>query len=169
MNPSRPNFSPAYGISQETKRLLPWSHAIDRLTASRNYWLATTRPDGRPHVAPVWGAWVDGALYFGTDRTSVKARNLEANPTLVVHLESGDDVVILEGIPEIIPDPAAVTGLDAAYRAKYDMGVAEAGETPRRSLRSGTSSGPKPRRAGSNPTSSTPPPAGAGDGDSRRC
>ena len=127
MNPSRPNFSPAYGISKKTDTLLPWSHATDRLTASRNYWLATTRPDGRPHVAPVWGAWVDGALYFGTEPTSVKARNLAVNPTLVVHLESGDDVVILEGIPEIIPDPAAIPGLDDAYRAKYNMGVAEAG------------------------------------------
>ena len=127
MKSSRPNFSPAYGISKETDTLLPWSFATDRLTASRNYWLATTRPDGRPHAAPVWGVWLDDALYFGTEQTSVKARNLATNPTLVVHLESGDEAVVLEGTPEIIPDPAAIPGLDAAYKAKYNMGVAEAG------------------------------------------
>lgn len=127
MQPRRPNFAPGYGISREAGGLLPWSHVTGRLTASRSYWLATTRPDGRPHVAPVWGVWLDGALYFGTDRASVKARNLAANPTLVVHLESGDDVVILEGTPEVVANPAAIPGLDDAYRAKYGMGATEAG------------------------------------------
>jgi hypothetical protein len=127
MQPRRPNFAPGYGISQEVGSLLPWSHATDRLAASRNYWLATTRPDGRPHVAPVWGVWLDGALYFGTDRASVKARNLASNPTLVVHLESGDDVVILEGTPEIVASPASIPGLNDAYKAKYGMAATEAG------------------------------------------
>ncbi len=30
-----------------------------------NYWICTTRPDGRPHSIPVWGFWLDGGLYFG--------------------------------------------------------------------------------------------------------
>lgn len=45
----------------------------------------------------MWGVWLDGVLYFGTGAGSVKARNLAANPALVVHLESGDKAVIMEG------------------------------------------------------------------------
>lgn len=53
---------------------------------------------------PVWGIWLGGAVYFGTDRRSRKAKNLAANPSLVIHLESGDDAVILEGAAEEVDD-----------------------------------------------------------------
>ncbi|HSN73709.1 MAG TPA: pyridoxamine 5'-phosphate oxidase family protein, partial [Anaerolineae bacterium] len=83
-----------YGISDEPDGLLPWSFASQRMAAARNYWIGSSRPDGRPHAAPVWGVWLDDVFYFGTVPGSVKARNLAANPALVVHLESGDEVVI---------------------------------------------------------------------------
>jgi PPOX class probable F420-dependent enzyme len=111
-----------YGISDEPEGLLPWSYASQRLAASRNSWIGTTRSDGRPHAAPVWGVWLDGSLYFGTGPGSVKARNLAANPALVVHLESGDDVVILEGEAQWLtdPDPALWQRIADQYAAKYD-------------------------------------------------
>lgn len=124
---SRPGFAPGYGVPSDLAGTLSWDRAVVQLEAARNYWLVTSRPDGRPHVAPVWGVWVDGALYFGTDLISVKGRNLAANPALTVHLESGDDVVILEGAVQSVPDPIAVPNLDAAYQAKYAMSVAGAG------------------------------------------
>ncbi|MBI3966464.1 MAG: pyridoxamine 5'-phosphate oxidase family protein [Chloroflexi bacterium] len=115
---------PSYGISTELEGMLPWRFVSEQMTTSRNYWIATTRPDGRPHVAPVWGVWVDDAFYFGTGRTSRKARNLAANPALVVHLESGDDTVILEGTAEVVTDEQLqaddlLTRLGDAYAAKY--------------------------------------------------
>ena len=42
--------------------LLPWSWALDRLSQARNYWIATTRADGRPHSRPVWGVLVDNRM-----------------------------------------------------------------------------------------------------------
>jgi hypothetical protein len=59
---SRPHM-PGYGSGGPTQGsgLLPWSWAEQRLLASRNYWVATSWPDGRPHVMPVWGVWHDGA------------------------------------------------------------------------------------------------------------
>ena len=102
--------------------MLPWSYAVERLERARNYWLATVRPDGRPHVTPLWGVWVDGALWFDGPPTTRWARNMAANPAVTVHLESGDDVVILEGVAE---DVEAVTDADlaarivAAWDAKY--------------------------------------------------
>ena len=38
---------------------LPWSDVVEWLTAARNYWVCTTRADGRPHAMPVWGLWMD--------------------------------------------------------------------------------------------------------------
>jgi general stress protein 26 len=113
-----PHIPQHYGLKPR-KQYLPWSHAEARLAKSRNYWICTTRPDGRPHSIPVWGSWTDGALYFGTERTSRKARNLAHNPALSVHLESGDDVVILEGTAVEVSDPAIFRKIDKAYRTKY--------------------------------------------------
>ena len=45
--------------------MLSWDHVQERMAEARNYWVATVRPDGRPHATPVWGLWVDGAFYFG--------------------------------------------------------------------------------------------------------
>lgn len=111
-----------YGVSGDPDGLLSWSFASQRLAAARNYWIGTTRPDGRPHAAPVWGVWVNQVLYFGTGPGSVKARNLAANPALVVHLESGDEVVILEGIAEQLIDapPELWQRIADQYAAKYD-------------------------------------------------
>lgn len=117
-----PQVPPLYGMKSPHK-FLPFNHAEDRLTKSRNYWICTTRPDGRPHSIPVWGFWLEGALYFGTARSTRKARNLAHNPAISVHLESGDDVVILEGIAQEvnISDKSTVKKLDAVSRAKYKM------------------------------------------------
>ena len=77
----------ADGVPTRSDGPLPWSHAEERLESARNYWVATTRRDGRPHAAPVWGVWVDRHLYFGTARSSVKGRNLAHSRELIVHLE----------------------------------------------------------------------------------
>jgi general stress protein 26 len=117
-----PHVPALYGLKQRDK-YLPFAHAEKRLEKSRNYWICTTRPDGRPHSIPVWGFWINGALYFGTARSSRKSRNLAHNSTVSVHLESGDDVVIIEGTAEEISlsDKFTFQKLDAASRAKYKM------------------------------------------------
>jgi hypothetical protein len=117
-----PNVPPTYGLKPR-KQYLPFSHAEKRLTSSRNYWICASRPDGRPHSIPVWGFWLDGALYFGTARASRKSRNLAKNPAVSVHLESGNDVVILEGtaVEVDLSDKVTREPLDAASRAKHKM------------------------------------------------
>lgn len=117
-----PDVPPLYGLKKRSE-YLPFTHAEERLAKSRNYWICTTRPDGRPHSIPVWGFWIDGQVIFGTARTSRKALNLAGNPAVSVHLESGDDVVIVEGAAtEVdISDQEILKKLDAASRAKYKM------------------------------------------------
>jgi pyridoxine/pyridoxamine 5'-phosphate oxidase len=112
-----------YGIRTDAKGLLPWSFVEERMAAAREYWVATVDPDGRPHLTPVWGLWVDGVFYFGSGPRTRKARNLAENPNVAVHPE-GDDVVILEGVAEVVtdPDPALSERVYAASAAKYGMG-----------------------------------------------
>jgi hypothetical protein len=112
-----------YSIPQSSEGLLPWSHVDRRMAEARNYWIGTSRPDGRPHVMPVWGIWLEGELYFGTDRNSRKSRNLKENPSVAVHLESGDDVVIVEGLASEVRDPERIAAVDSAYLAKYGMRI----------------------------------------------
>jgi hypothetical protein len=70
---------------------------------------------------PVWGLWAKGRFVFSTDPASRKARNLQANPRVVIHLESGDDVVVVEGLVEAVQDAEWLTSLNRAYAAKYGV------------------------------------------------
>jgi len=119
-----------YGIHGGTKGLVAWSKVMAQLEKSKNYWIGSTRPDGRPHVMPVWGVWLDGAVCFGTDRTSRKARNLQAKPAATVNLESGDEAVIIEGMAREIVDAKEIAAIDAAYVKKYKMKLTDAPGIP---------------------------------------
>jgi PPOX class probable F420-dependent enzyme len=98
---------------------LSWPEVAGRLAPARTYWLNTTSPDGAPHAAPVWGVVIGHTLYLYSERRTRKARNLAADPRLVVHLESGDDVVIVHGLAEDLGSPAQVPDVVAALAAKY--------------------------------------------------
>ena len=114
----RPPFK-GYGVPSADEGMLPWRWATERLAAARNYWVATTRPDGSPHSMPVWGVWLDDAFCFGSGSSSAKSRNLAINPKIVVHLESGDETVILEGRAEPVLDSELERRIDEAYAPKY--------------------------------------------------
>jgi Pyridoxamine 5'-phosphate oxidase len=100
---------------------LPWNWATERLTRARNYWIGTTRPDGRPHIRPVWGVWLDDRFYFSTG--SLAVQNLAIHPSITVHLESGSEVVILEGVAEPINDAALVVQVVSRYNQKYNWNM----------------------------------------------
>jgi hypothetical protein len=118
---SRPRFAPGYGIVAELPDPLPlpWDEVVRWLVDARNYWVVTASPDGRPHAAPVWGLWLDDAVVFSTDESSRKARNLVASPEVVVHLESGDDVCIVEGRVEPLAGREARERFADLYDEKY--------------------------------------------------
>jgi pyridoxine/pyridoxamine 5'-phosphate oxidase len=75
----------------------PWTEARDRFAEANRYWLATVRPDGRPHIMPVFGVWVGDALYFTAARTSRKAKNLALNARCVVAADVPTLDVVVEG------------------------------------------------------------------------
>jgi hypothetical protein len=106
-----------YGRVGLDPTLLPWSWAEHRLGTARNYWIATTRPDGRPHTRPVSGIWLDGAFYFSTG--SLAAVNLDTNPELTVHLESGAEVLIIEATAGVLDEQQLQQRIMRAYNDKY--------------------------------------------------
>src|SRR5713101_5060642 len=118
---SRP-FMPGYGIldADSGRGLLPWGWAVERLSKSRNYWIATTWPDGRPHCVPVWGVWLGDGFYFSSGERSRKARNLAANPRVVVCPENGDEAISLEGVATTVADEPTIARFIAAYNPKYN-------------------------------------------------
>lgn len=118
--PDRPHLAPSYGVDpQAIEGVLAWDVADDQLRASRNYWIVTTGSEGNPHATPVWGIWHQGALYFGTDAASRKARDLAVRPAMVAHLESGDDVVIIHGDATRATDLDLLSQVVDAYEIKY--------------------------------------------------
>ena len=98
---------------------VPWPEIAVCLAAARSYWLCTTMPSGAPHAAPVWGVMTGGTLYLYSERRTVKARNLAADPRLVLHLESAEDVVIVRGTAEDMGTPVQLPEVMRALSAKY--------------------------------------------------
>jgi Pyridoxamine 5'-phosphate oxidase len=104
---------------------LPWAEIAERFDAAQNWWVATSGPAG-PHTVPVWGVVVDAALHFYGEDSTVRSRNLLADPRLVLHLESGADVLIVHGTATRGEASGAYPAVGAAYAAKYsDPGDAE--------------------------------------------
>src|SRR5207302_4746982 len=96
---------------------LPWSRALKQLEAgtAASYWLATTKPDGRPHVAAVGALWVDGKIYFTSSSRTRKGRNLAANPDCVFSVSlTGIDLVV-EGTAIRITDRPTLLRLARRY------------------------------------------------------
>jgi PPOX class probable F420-dependent enzyme len=102
-----------------TEGSMTWTEVAGKLASARTYWLGTTTASGAPHAAPVWGVVTGETLYLYSERSTVKARNVASDPRVVVHLESGEDVLIVRGVAEDLGPPAAVPTVVTALAAKY--------------------------------------------------
>ena len=114
-------YMPGYGIQgpDEGAGLLPWSWATERLTRSHDYWLATVRPDGRPHVMPVWGTWDGAGIVLSTAPGSRKSRNLSTEPRCTVTTDDALEPVVVDGIAELVVERAAIEAFTEQSNAKY--------------------------------------------------
>ena len=71
-------------------------------------------------AAPIWGVLVEDDLYLETAPFTRKARNIAARPAVSVHVERGDEAVIVDGDAEDFrPDGRLGALLAAAFAAKY--------------------------------------------------
>ncbi|MHB1773524.1 MAG: pyridoxamine 5'-phosphate oxidase family protein [Acidimicrobiales bacterium] len=97
-----------------------WGEVAELLAPARNYWLASVKPDGSPHATPIWGVVAGEAFFFYSQRSTVKAHNIAADPRVVVHLESGEEVLIVRGTAEDSGRPGDSPAVMAALQEKYD-------------------------------------------------
>jgi nitroimidazol reductase NimA-like FMN-containing flavoprotein (pyridoxamine 5'-phosphate oxidase superfamily) len=118
--PSRPHM-PGYGLlgPAEGTGLLPWSWAHERLAASHDYWLATARAEGRPHLMPVWGVWDGVSLWFSSANDSRKASNLRSHPRCSVATDNAYEPVVIEGDASVVTDLTQLRRALALENEKY--------------------------------------------------
>lgn len=117
----RPYWPDATGklAAGDVEGLKDWAWAEQRLEKSHNYWIATSRADGTPHLMVVWGIWWEGAFWFTTGPRTRKAKNLAAHAQCIIATEKADEAVILEGTAQEIRDRAVWKSLAGIYDAKY--------------------------------------------------
>ncbi|MGC2526890.1 MAG: pyridoxamine 5'-phosphate oxidase family protein, partial [Candidatus Acidiferrum sp.] len=105
--PSRPYWPDYAAVPKDHEQgLKSWSWALERLEKSHNYWIATTRPDGRPHLMLVWGVWWEDAFWFSTGPNTRKAKNIAVHTFCTIGTDRADEAVVLEGVPREVPDRA---------------------------------------------------------------
>ena len=100
------------------------SQTPDR-TEARNVWFVTVRPDGRPHLVPIWFVVEGEHWYVCTSPTSIKARNIRANPSVALALEDGDHPYVVEGQARPVD---ATAGVVQKFKAKYDWDITVDGQ-----------------------------------------
>ncbi len=96
-------------------------HVDERLRDEIIIWLGTVRPDGRPHLVPVWFLWEpDTSSILIFSKPDYKIRNLKENPNVALALNSvdGSDVVVLQGTATLLR-PTEVSTANPAYIEKY--------------------------------------------------
>ena len=120
--PSRP-YIPGYGVPKAKKGMLTWDWIDEQMKKATVYWIATVSPEGYPHAIPTWGIWIGGKLYFGGGEKTRHMRNLMTNSNIVAHLESGQEVIIVEGVVEVVKfgelDPSFNKQLEEESIRKY--------------------------------------------------
>jgi PPOX class probable F420-dependent enzyme len=95
-------------------------------------WLSTVRPNGAPHVVPIWFWWDGRAILAFSKPDAQKVRNLRARPSVMLALGNAEDdfdVGLIEGHADLLDAPASEL-LPAAHIAKYARQLEAIGLTP---------------------------------------
>lgn len=119
-NTSRPKI-PEYGISEESSGMVSWEEVNQWMEDSKNYWISTTKSNGNPHARPIWGIWHENIFYFGGGQKTQNVKNLLKHPKIIVHTESGENVVIIEGEAQKFEDDNLHNILGQKYEKRYNL------------------------------------------------
>jgi len=114
--PARSRNLDQYGHAE-----LPWSRARDLLTAGSGtmdltFFVSTTRPDGRPHTAPVGAVWLDDSLWFAGGPGTRRSRNLATNPACTVSVRLPGLDLVFEGEARRVTSSGELEHVAAYYR-----------------------------------------------------
>lgn len=98
------------------------AHLLAHFGAADACWFSSTRPDGRPHLAPIWHVVHANRIYVVTRRESVRAANIRANAAVSLALADTSNALIVEGVAR--PAPEMRDELRPLFRSKYDWDIA---------------------------------------------
>lgn len=114
----RPRFPADYGISRAEEGMLEWSRVDAALAATPVFWVSTVRPDGAPHLTPIWGGWDGAAIHIEGGDTTVWARALAHDARVAVGADHDGLQITLNGraAKEV---PAHFERVAGNYAAKY--------------------------------------------------
>ena len=98
---------------------LSWADVRARVAGADDFLLATTDPDGRPHVVPVLAVWLEESVCFATFQQSRKTRNLMRNNGCAVTVPGPDADVVLEGAARPVREAARLQQIADLFPAKY--------------------------------------------------
>ncbi|MQA79222.1 MAG: pyridoxamine 5'-phosphate oxidase family protein [Streptosporangiales bacterium] len=116
---SREGKGTAAESEQGNSRPVPWADVQARLAQGGWYWLATVRPDGAPHVMPVFAAWSESVFYVASKDTARKSRNLAADGRCVVSSDKDDVHLVVEGEARQVTDQAGLQRASGAFDTVY--------------------------------------------------
>ena len=92
-------------------------------------WIATVRPDGRPHVVPLWFLWDGESILVFSKAEAQKVRNLRHDRRVMVAVGAPGletPAGLLEAVAEL--DPVATRAdLPSGFVAKYRARLTELG------------------------------------------
>jgi hypothetical protein len=101
----------------------PWAEAWRRLAEARTYWLATVRPDGRPHAVPILAVAIDDVIHFVASPGSLKGRDLARDRRCVLTTDGTILHLVVEGIAARVTDEARLRRVAEEYVSKYEWPV----------------------------------------------
>jgi PPOX class probable F420-dependent enzyme len=108
------------------------AQAEERLRRELMIWITTVRADGQPQTSAVWFHWDGSGFFVVSQPAAPKVRNIAANPRVSLNLNGvgqGDDLVIVEGAVEVVPDYASGPWPEPArvdaYYAKYERVITD--------------------------------------------
>jgi hypothetical protein len=108
------NLADLYGLPP-----IPWEKVTAQLEGQQppdvRCFLATTHPDGRPHLAGVGALWDEGKVYIVSGPGTRKSRNLAENPDCAVSMAFPTMDLVFEGTAERVTDEATLQRLATRY------------------------------------------------------
>jgi len=101
---------------------IPWSRAKQQLDAldqfESHFFLATVRPDGRPHLAGIAPLWVDGRFYFVSGPGTRKSQNLAESSDCALSVALPGLDLAFEGTATMVTDEPTLQRLAELYVAQ---------------------------------------------------
>jgi len=107
----------------DNEQLTQINTLLDRFGQADACWFSSVRPEGRPHLAPIWHVLHEGCIYVVTQRGSVRAANVRANPAVSLALADTSNALIIEGWAT--PAEAMRMTLRPLFLAKYAWDLAD--------------------------------------------